>query len=144
MKYFLIIVLVLGPVMLQAQKYVLLDKRISRPVATTDVVTSQDKFNGLFPVEKKKLKEFVDALEEIEKQLSAKGKGRTAKQFEIGCAQFTGHVVALEKEERLDYVLNSTCDNVFISMHLSDAKISNASNSYFIKTWIKYIKSYNK
>ena len=144
MKHWLIFVLVLGPVRLQAQKYVLLDKQISRPIITANEVTSQDKFNGLFPVEKKKLKEFVNALEEIDKQLSVKGKGRTAKNFEIGCIQFTGHVVGLEKEERLDYVLNSTCDNVFISMHLSDAKISNASNSYFIKTWIKYIKTYSK
>jgi hypothetical protein len=144
MKYLLIVVLCLGPVMLHAQKYVLLDKRISRPITTTNEVTSQDKFNGLFPVEKNKLKEFVNALEEIDKLLLANGKGRTAKQFEIGCIQFTGHVVANEKEERLDYVLNSTCDNVFISMHIADGKISNASNSYFIKTWIKYIESYSK
>jgi hypothetical protein len=86
----------------------------------------------------------VNALEDIDKLLLAKGKGRSAKQFEIGCIQFTGHLVANEKEERLDYVLNSTCDNVFISMHIADGKISNASNSYFIKTWIKYIESYSK
>lgn len=144
MKYFLMIALFLGPVLLHAQKYVLLDKRISRPVTTTNEISSQDKFNGLFPVEKKKLKEFVNALQEIDKQLTLKGAGRTAKNFEVGCAQFTGNIVSLEKEERLDYVLNSTCDNVYISMHLCDAKISNASNSYFIKTWIKYIKSYTK
>ena len=144
MKYLLIAVLFLAPVMLQAQKYVLLDKRISRPITTTNEVTSQDKFNGLFPVETKKLKDFVNALKEIDKLLLAKGKGRTAKQFEVGCIQFTGHLVDNEKEERLDYVLNSTCDNVSISMHIADGKISNASNSYFIKTWIKYIESYSK
>ena len=83
-------------------------------------------------------------LQEIENKLSSKGALGEAKQYEIGCAKFAGRTVRLASEERLDYMLTSTCDNVKITMHLCDAKISNASNIYFIKTWIKYIQSYIK
>ena len=80
----------------------------------------------------------------LKNKLSSKKPLGDAKQYEIGCAKFSGITVRLAAEERLDYVLTSNCDNVKISMHLCDAKISNASNSYFIKTWIKYIQSYVK
>ncbi len=42
---------------------------------------------------------------------------------------------------RIDYVLTSNCDGVKVTMHLCDAKLSNANNAYFVKTWIKYIRS---
>ena len=140
MKYFLLFTLIIGSLHIKAQKYVLLDKRIAQPVTYSNTITSADKFNGLFPVEKKTLKQFVAALEDIVKKLSIIGQLGEAKQYEIGCTRFTGLTVPFSKEDRLDYVLISTCDNVRISMHLSDAKITNASNAYFINTWIKYIK----
>lgn len=140
MKYFLLITLLFGTSQLKSQRYVLLDKHISQPVTYSNTITSADKFNELFPVEKKRLEEFVKALEEISEKLSNPGHLGEAKQYEIGCVKFTGVIVSTAKGERLDYVLNSNCDEVRISMHLSDAKISNASNAYFIKTWIKYIK----
>ena len=52
--------------------------------------------------------------------------------------------IMLAAGERIDYVITSTCDNVKISMHLSDAKLSNESNAFFIKTWIKYIETAKK
>lgn len=140
MKYFLLFTLIIGSLHIKAQKYVLLDKRIAQPVTYSNTITSADKFNGLFPVEKKTLKQFVATLEDIVKKLSIIGQLGEAKQYEIGCTRFTGLTVPFSKGDRLDYVLISTCDNVRISMHLSDAKITNASNAYFINTWIKYIK----
>lgn len=141
MKYFLLVTLIFGSLQIKAQKYVLLDKRIAQPVTYSNTVTSADKFNGLFPVERKSLKQFINALEEIAKKLSTYSPLGEAKQYEIGCVKFTGITVPLAKGDRLDYVLISNCDNVKISMHLSDAKISNVNNAYFINTWIKYIKS---
>ena len=107
-------------------------------------MTPNDKFNGLFPVEKKLLQQFINDLQEIENTLSSKAPIGKAKQYEVGCVKFSGVTRSLASEERLDYVLTSTCDKVEISMHLCDAKISNASNHYFVKTWIKYIQSYLK
>ena len=144
MKKLLLFILLFSAVVTKAQKYVLLDQHISEPVKYTNTVTSEDKFNGLFPVEKKLFPEFLKALEEIENKLSSKPPFGKIKEYEIGCIKFTGRSIMLAAGERIDYVITSTCDNVRISMHLSDAKISNASNAYFIKTWIKYIKSNSK
>jgi len=141
MRFFLPFFIFFLPVCCSAQKYMLLDEHLAQPPTYSNVVTSADKFNDLFPVEKKTVKQFVDALQDIETKLSSKKPLGEAKQYEVGCAKFTGIVVHLASEERLDYVLTSSCDNVKISMHLCDAKISNASNRYFIKTWIKYIQN---
>jgi hypothetical protein len=141
MKVLLLFFLLSGSVNCIAQKYALLDEHLAQPVTYTDKVTPNDKFHDLFPVEKKLLSQFISVLEEIQNKLSSKGPFGEAKQYEVGCAKFTGINVRLVAGERLDYVLTSGCDNVKISMHLCDAKISNASNLYFIKTWIKYIQS---
>ena len=145
MKFFLLFFILFGSVNCEAQKYALLDEHLAQPVIYSNTVTTTDKFNGFFPVEKKMLPQFINTLEEIESKLSSKGGPLgEAKQYEVGCAKFSGITVRLASEARLDYVLTSSCDNVKISMHLCDAKISNASNVYFIKTWIKYIQSYLK
>lgn len=142
MKYFLLFALSLATLSIQAQKYLLLDTRMVKPVVYSNKITTADKLHELFPVEKKSAKQFVSALEEISKELSAAdGRMRKVKQYRIGCIAFTGLAVTITKEERLDYVITSDCDGIKISMHLSDAKLKNARNAYFIKTWIKYIKA---
>ncbi len=140
MKKLIFISLLFLSIRINAQKYALLDTRISHPVTFANEVTTSDKMNGLFPVEKKELRRFVGALEEINKQLLTTGPMGEAKQYKIGCTTFKGLVVPAADNERLDYVITSSCDNVAISMHLSNAKRSNRSNAYFIKTWIKYIE----
>ena len=128
----------------RAQKYALLDQHIAEPVKYSNTVTSVDKFNDRFPVEKKLVPEFLKALEEIEGKLSSKPPFGKIKDYEIGCIQFTGRAIMLATGERIDYVITSSCDDVRISMHLSDAKLSNKGNAFFIKTWIQYIRSYVK
>jgi len=128
----------------KAQKYVLLDQHMAEPVKYSNTITSTDKFNDLFPVEKKLVPEFLKALEEIENKLSSKPPFGKIKDYEIGCIRFTGRAIMLAAGERIDYVITSSCEDVRISMHLSDAKLSNKGNSFFIKTWIQYIKSYVK
>jgi len=144
MKFYLLFVIFFISVNCKAQKYALLDEHLAQPVIYANMVTSTDRFNGFFPIETKVLKQFIDALVEIENKLSSKGALGEAKQYEIGCVKFSGRTVRLASEERLDYMLTSTCDNVKITMHLCDPKMTNASNIYFIKTWIKYIQSYIK
>ena len=128
----------------KAQKYVLLDQHMAEPVKYSNTITSADKFNDLFPVEKKLVPEFLKALEEIENKLSSKPPFGKIKDYEIGCIRFTGRAIMLAVGERIDYVITSSCDDVRISMHLSDAKLSNKGNAFFIKTWIQYIRSYVK
>ena len=128
----------------KAQKYVLLDQHMAEPVKFSNTITSADNFNDLFPVEKKLVPEFLKALEEIENKLSSKPPFGKIKDYQIGCIRFTGRAITLAAGERIDYVITSTCDNVRISMHLSDAKLSNKGNAFFIKTWIQYIRSYVK
>lgn len=144
MKYFLLLLFCIGAFTAKAQKYVLLDQHLAQPVSYTDKVTSADNFNDLFPVEKKLLPQFIQTLEDIVATLSKKDHLGEAKQYEMGCTKFTGLTVPLASGDRLDYVLTSDCDNVKITMHLSDAKIKNVNNAFFIQTWIKYIKSYVK
>lgn len=142
MKFFsLTIIFSLGAGHVNAQKYILLDEHISQPVHYSNTVTVTDKVKGFFPVEKKNIGQFIKALEEINHTLSARGHIAEAKQYRVGCVTFTGLSVSLAKEDRLDYVLTADCDNIKINMHLSDAKISNADNAFFISTWIKYIRN---
>lgn len=144
MRYFLLIFFALFIGSSYGQKFALLDKRIAQPIIYTDHVTQIDKFNGFFPVEKKQLPMFLKALGEISKKLSTQGPIGEAKQYQIGCTKFTGLTITLAKGDRLDYVITSNCGDIKISMHLSDAKISNANNAFFINTWIKYIKNSGK
>ncbi len=140
MKFFLLIFFALFISSSYGQKFALLDNRLAQPITYTDNVTQTDKFNGFFPVEKKLLPEFIKALEEISQKLSAHAPIGNAKQYQIGCTKFRGLTVSLASGDRLDYVITSNCGDIKISMHLSDAKISNANNAFFINTWIKYIK----
>ncbi len=142
MKYFLLTFLLMPFLSIKAQRFVLLDQHLAEPVRYSDVVTSEDKFNDFFPVEKAMLSQFIKVLEEIEQSLSSKD--AKAREYEIGCVKFKGINISLATGERTDYVITSTCGNVKISMHLCDAKVSNASNAFFINTWIKYIKNYVK
>jgi hypothetical protein len=144
MKYILFIILLATQVTAGAQKYALLDKRFAQPITYTNVVSTADKLNGLFPVEKSTLKQFVKTLEEISAALTSKEPLKSLKQYEFGCTKFTGVMVPLARGDRVDYVITSTCTNQHISMHLSDAKLNNASNAYYVNTWISYIKSYLK
>lgn len=144
MKLFLLLFVFICPGSIKAQKYALLDKRLAQPITYSDKVTSRDQFNGLFPVEKKWLPQFINDLEEIKNELSSKGSLGEAKQYTLGCTKFTGVKVSLASGDRLDYVLTSNCDGVKISMHLCDAKMTTAGNLFFIKTWIKYISGYVK
>ncbi len=141
MKLFLFFLILLGSVNCKAQKYALLDKTFVQPITYTNTVTSKNKLNGLFPVENNMLPQFIDALEEIENKLSSKKPFGEAKQYKYGCTEFVGRNVSLASETRMDYVLISNIDNEKFFMHLSNPKISNGSNIFFIKTWISYIKS---
>ncbi len=111
------------------------------PVKYSNTITTAEKLKGYFPVEKKDIKQFLKTLEEISANLSGNKLSGKAKQYEMGCVKFTGNSISLAKGNRIDYVLTSDCDNLKISMHLSDAKLSNINNAYFINTWISYIKS---
>jgi hypothetical protein len=123
-----------------AQKYVLLDKHMANKPKLADNITSIEKYNNFLPVEKKYLPQFVKSLEEIADLLNKDNVGQL-KNYEFGCLQIKGHIVPLRSGTRLDYVITSTCDNINIQMHISDAKLSNQSNYYFINTWLKYIKN---
>lgn len=141
MKYFLTLFLISVSSLSIAQKYVLLDPAITLPVRYSEKVTTADKFNGLLPVETKTIRQFIGALEEIVQQFSKDGAKVILKDYRIGCSEFKGIKIKTGDETRIDYVIISKCDNLNISMHLSDAKLKNSSNVYFLTTWIKYIKA---
>ncbi len=141
MKYSLLFFLLLSCNGLIAQKFALLDEQFNRPIKYTNTITPVDKYDHLFPVEKKMLPEFIKTLKKIEKMLSSNRLFGTATQYKVGCVTFTGRVSSLEIGERIDYFINSGCDNINITMHLSTAKVSNESNAFFIRTWIEYIEN---
>lgn len=142
MKYILIISFLLfsGSYKCKAQKYILLDKQMSQPPFYSNQITVLEKYKGFFPVEKKDIGKFVEVLEEISKRLSSKKITGKAKEYQVGCNKFSGQVIQRTSEDHLDYVIISTCDDIKITMHLSDAKLSNENNAFFINTWISYIK----
>ena len=141
MKFIFIILFICAADQSMAQKYILLDKAISQPAFYSNTITPLDKFKGFFPVEKKDIGNFIEALTEISRRLSSKKIIGKAKEYSMVCVRFSGKAIELANGERLDYVLISTCDDIRITMHLCDAKINNVDNAYFINTWIKYIKN---
>jgi hypothetical protein len=141
MKYIFIFLLLCFANASQSQRYILLDKTMSQPAFFSNNVSVSEKFKGFFPVEKKDIGKFLEALEETAQRLSSKKITGKPKQYKIGCTEFTGEAFPLASGERLDYQLTSTCGDVKVSMHLVDAKLGNLNNEYFVKTWIKYIKN---
>ena len=139
MKYILLLLFTCAFGDSRAQKFALLDMHLANPIKYSNTVTSNDKFNNLFPVEKKMLPEFINALKEIEKKLLSKEQIKDANTYEMGCIKFTGVIVPLATDTRIDYVVTTTCDNVKIDMHLCNAKLSRSTNGFFVRTWIKYI-----
>jgi hypothetical protein len=144
MKYLFLFLFHIVVINAMSQKYALLDMQLSRPVKYADTITAEDGFNKYFAIEKQKIPEFLKVLIEIEKRLAAMNEPGKARQYQVGCARFTGMILDLDSGKRLDYVITSNCQNMNISMHLCDAKIPNADNSFFIKTWMKYIESRQK
>lgn len=144
MKYILVLVIICSSFQGHAQKYILLDKAISQPAFYSNTILVSEKYKGFFPIEKKDISKFLNALEEIVQRLSSKKITGKAKNYKFGCTELNGVAFPLASGERLDYVLTSTCENLPITMHLCDAKLSNEDNAYYINTWIKYIKRAQK
>ncbi|MEO6454984.1 MAG: hypothetical protein ABIN97_12960 [Ginsengibacter sp.] len=143
MKHFLFGAFILFSTYCSAQKYVLVDKNMSLPVTYTDAITMQDGFKGYFPVEKEKIKDFITEIEKIARVLSDPKEKKPEKiDLSIGTTIFHGLRVPLSIEERMDIVLTTDYGTGKSTMHLSDAKISNANNAFFIKTWLKYLRGY--
>ena len=140
MKKFLFIILLVTTYQCHAQKYILLDTKISASPFYSNKITPKDKIKGFFPVEKKDISKFLAVLEEISVELSAKKNAR-AKNYLIGCIKFRGITFNLANGPSLDYTIISTCDGIKMQMHLCDGKLSKADNAYFVNTWIKYIKA---
>lgn len=126
-------------IFLSAQKYVLLDKAMYAPITFTNAVTSKDEYKNLFPIEKDKLQDFIKALDKIYNLLSSKQLPQGF-DFNIGKTRFFGLKLSGLKEERMDIVLTTNCDNQKFTMHLCDENVSIASNIFFVKTWSEYIK----
>ena len=145
MKNLLLLFLLFISTFCFSQKYVLIDKRMTQPISYTNTVTQEHSYKNLFPVEKDKIHQFIAEVEKIGAMLSDKNKNK-AEPFDlyIGKTRFVCVKIPLAREERLDVVLTSDCDGTKITMHLSDAKISNVNNAFFINTWAKYIKGYVK
>jgi hypothetical protein len=143
MKHFLLGFLLLASGFCYSQKYVLIDKTMIRPLTYTNTVTIENTYKNLFAVERDKLPQFIAELEKIAAQLKKKPLPETF-DINIGKTRIIGLKIPLAAEERMDIVLSTDCDGTKVNMHLSDAKLANASNLYFINTWIKYIKGYRK
>jgi hypothetical protein len=141
MKYIFILFFLCASMATKAQKYVLLDEAIAQPAVYTSHLTDLEKHKKFFPVEVKDLPRFLDVLQTILNGLNQKNVTGTAKNYSAGCAHFNGKIFPLASGGRIDYILSSDCEGVKVVMHLCDAKLTNANNAYFIKTWIKYIRS---
>ena len=145
MKHFLPGFLLLISSFSYSQKYALIDKKMSQPVTYTNKVTLEHSYKNLFAVEKDKLPQVIAEMEKIVTILTDKKKPKPEMiDLNVGKTNFKGLKIPLSAEERMDIVLTTDCDGTKINMHLSDAKISNANNAFFISTWIRYIKGANK
>ena len=144
MKFILLTLFSLLSTLCFPQKYILIDKKMALPITYADNITVEQHYKGFFPVEKNQIKKFLEEIDKISKYLADKKNLPDAFNFAVGSTTFHGLKVSLTAEDRLDVVLTTDCGNSKISMHLSDAKNSNASNAFYINTWVKYIRSFVK
>lgn len=141
MKPILILFFVLISSVLSAQKLLLIDKRLTLPLKYSNTFTTQDNLSGYFPVENAVNGKFITEVENIIKLLENKEiKKPDTYNLTVGSTTFQGIRVLLAREERMDIVITTNVNGTKTSMHLCDAKISNASNAFFINTWLRYIK----
>ncbi len=141
MKYFLLLGFIFISTICTAQKYVLIDKRMNLPLAYTDNVTVEHNYKGYFAVEKTQVKHLIAEVEKIAQKLKPGQKVDDSFNFKVGNTSFVGLRIPLARDERYDVVLSTDCGELKSFMHLSDAKITNASNAYYINTWLKYLKN---
>jgi len=141
MKYIILLAFLVGATNCLGQKYVLIDKKMSMPVTYTDNVTIEHNYKGYFAVERAKVREVIAEIEKIAQKLKAGEKVDDSFNFKIGNTSFVGLRIPLARDERYDVVLSTDCGQVKSLMHLSDAKITNASNAYYINTWLKYVRN---
>ena len=121
----------------------LVDKNIHLPVIYANTITVLDNYKGYFPVDKSKISEFIAEIAKIGNLLSdPKTKKPETIDILIGSTTLHGLKIILKVEERMDIVLTTDYGNSKSTMHLCDAKRSNASNVFFITTWLKYLHNY--
>ena len=125
------------------QKYALFDKKMVKPVIYSDMVTFQHSREGYFPVEKKNIREFVRQLERISRQLSDKKVKNIDHILPVGSTSFKILMIKFGGEDRMDITMTTNCGNISVSSHLADASSGKWRNSFYIKTWVKYIKKYS-
>ncbi len=145
MKSSLFFLFILISSLCSAQKYALIDKKMTLPVTFTNIVTVQDSYKGYFVIEKNELANFITEIEKIARLLmdTTKKKPETI-DVNVGSTTIHGLKIPLAKEERMDVVLTTDYGASKMTMHLCDAKVSNASNAFFITTWVKYLRGYAK
>ena len=124
-----------------AQKYALIDQTLSHPVRYSNTISTQDIQQKLIPIEAKYLPQFLKALETIKHELDQNNPHAKARNFHFGCISISGMVAPLAKETRFNYVIKSDCEAVNTSFLICDVKFKNATNSFIIGTWIKYLKA---
>lgn len=145
MKHFLPGFLLLISGFCYSQKYTLIDKTMAQPLFHANSVTAEHTYKNFFAVERNTLKQFIAEVEKIALILSDKKKSKPQSlETFVGKTRFVGLKVPSTAEERFDVVLTTDIDGSKVYMHLSDSKISNSRNAFFINTWLKYIKSYVK
>lgn len=141
MKPTLLLLFILLSSVLSAQKLLLIDKKLTLPLKYTNSFTTQDKLNGYFPVEYGSKIKFIDEVEKILKLLQTKAAKKPETYIvDVGATSFKGMRIPLSEEERMDIIMSTSIDGSKTTMHLCDAKLSNANNAFFITTWLKYIK----
>lgn len=145
MKQILTLLLILICTVCTAQKYALIDKKMSMPVMYANTLSVQDSYKGYFIVEKSKLLDFITEIENIAKILmDTTNKKPENINVNVGRTNIHGLKIQLATEDRIDVVLTTDYGDAKTTMHLCDAKVSNANNSFFVNTWLKYLHSYIK
>lgn len=124
-----------------AQPYALLDKNMVMPAKYAKTFSPEDRAKGYFPVEKKDLPQFIATLKKISKDLAAKNRLSSVDNYQVGCVTFAGQLLNLDKGDKIDYIVTSTCAQTNTVLHLVDLKLTKETNLYFIRTWIKYIQT---
>jgi hypothetical protein len=146
LKIFLTIIMFLSVHVLDAQPYILLDKKFSKPIIQKDSITDEDLNNGLFPVDKNNLDSLIIVLNNLQQVIDPKKEREVINmaEYDLSNISFTIQTIKRAYGDRYDITIISTGKGYKVAMLLCSSDFSNSFNKQKLHDMVSYIESNKK
>ncbi len=144
MKLVLLLLLVLITTNVFSQRYVIIDRKLKKPLIKADTVL-QSQFNqGYFAIEYQNLNAVVNKLDSIKQRLLKVGREKYDEfTWKAGATTLNGKVLKWTYGDRFNVALSTDLGNGLTqSFYIIDARNKNKANAEYLKKLFAYIHKY--